>query len=75
VAFGQLEDTVPHMPDEAPAGLEQPLLEARQGPALDGRGQAEPAQEIAEIVRDNAREQPHLIGPEAVAQLSLTPKR
>ena len=36
VAFGQLEDTVPRMPDEAPAGLESPLLEAGQGPALDG---------------------------------------
>jgi len=27
VAFGQLQDVVPGMPDEAPAGLEQPLLE------------------------------------------------
>jgi hypothetical protein len=31
------------------------------------RGQGEPAQEIAEIVRDDAQEQPHLIGPEVVA--------
>jgi hypothetical protein len=30
VAFGKLEDEVSRMPDEAPAGLEQPLLEARQ---------------------------------------------
>ena len=30
VAFGQLEDEVSGMPDEAPAGLEEPLLEARQ---------------------------------------------
>jgi hypothetical protein len=43
VAFGQLEDEVPRMPDEAPAGLEQPLLEARQGPALDGERQDKPS--------------------------------
>jgi hypothetical protein len=30
VAFGQLEDEGPRMPDEAPAGLEQPLLQARE---------------------------------------------
>jgi hypothetical protein len=52
VAFGKLEDEVPRMADEAPAGLEQPLLEARQGPALDGDRQDEPAQQIAEVVGD-----------------------
>jgi hypothetical protein len=56
VAFGQLEDTVQRMPDEAPAGLEEPLLEARQGPALDGEGQDEPPQKIAEVVRDDPQE-------------------
>jgi hypothetical protein len=39
VAFGQLEDTVPRMPDEAPAGGDELRLEARQGPALDGERQ------------------------------------
>jgi len=53
-AFGQLEDEVPSMPDEAPAGLEQPLLGARQGPALDGSGQDEPVQEMDELL--DARE-------------------
>jgi hypothetical protein len=43
VALGQLEDEVPRMPDEAAAGLEEPLLEARQGPALDGERQDQPA--------------------------------
>ena len=38
------------MPDQPPAGLEEPLLEARQGPTPDGTGQCKPAQEIAEIV-------------------------
>jgi hypothetical protein len=30
VAFGQLRDEVPDVPNEAAAGLEQPLLQARQ---------------------------------------------
>ena len=42
VALGQLEDEVSRMPDEPPAGFEEPLLQARQGPALDGEGQNEP---------------------------------
>ena len=33
-ALSQLQDEVPGMPDEAPAGLDQPLLETREGPAL-----------------------------------------
>src|SRR5438093_1298493 len=36
VAFGKLPGEVPGMPDEASARPEQPLLEAREGPALDG---------------------------------------
>jgi hypothetical protein len=35
VALGQLEAEVPGMPDQAPAGLDEPLREARQRPALD----------------------------------------
>src|SRR5574337_501946 len=68
MTFGKLEDKVPGMPDEAPAGLEHPLLEARQGPTVNGTGQDQPAQEIAEIVGDDPEKQPHLIGPEAVAR-------
>ena len=67
VAFGQLEDKVPRMPDEAPAGLEQPPLQARKRPALNGEGQDQSAQEIAEIVCDDPQEQAHLVGPEPVA--------
>ncbi len=37
-ALGQLEDEVAGMSDEAPAGLEQPLLEARQRPARNAKG-------------------------------------
>jgi len=43
VTFGQLEDEVPSMPDEPPAGLEEPLLETRQRPALDGERQDQSA--------------------------------
>ena len=52
VTFGQLEDEVPSVPNEAPAGLEQPLLETREGPALNGDGQDLPTQQIAEVVGD-----------------------
>jgi hypothetical protein len=45
VAFGELQGAVPRMPDEASAGLEEPLLQARQGPALNGAGQDQLAQE------------------------------
>jgi hypothetical protein len=43
VAPGQLEPEVPGMSHETPAGLEEPLLKARRGPALGGDGQGEPA--------------------------------
>src|SRR2546426_10313561 len=46
LAFGQLQDEVPSMSDEASAGLEEPLFQARERPALDGEQQDEPAQEI-----------------------------
>ena len=48
VAFGKLPGEVPGMPDEASARPEQPLLEAREGPGLDGDGQCKPAEQIAE---------------------------
>ena len=35
-----------------------------QGPTRDGKGQGEPAQQIAEIAGDNAEQQTDLIGPE-----------
>src|SRR5215475_1793755 len=56
------------MSDQAPAGLEEPLLETRQRPTLNGGGQDEPSQQIAKIVGDHPEEEPHLVGPEAVAR-------
>src|SRR5260370_2843611 len=66
VALGELQSEVPGMPDEAAARLEQPLLEAREGPALDGDGQNQPTQQIAEVVSDDPEQQADLIGPEPV---------
>jgi hypothetical protein len=42
VAFGKLKHEVPSVPEEASAGLEEPLLEARQRPVLDGQRQGQP---------------------------------
>jgi len=54
------------MPNQAAAGLEQPLLQARERPALDGERQDEPAQKISQVVGDDPQEQAHLVGPEPV---------
>ncbi len=56
VAFGELEGEVPSMPDEPSAGLEEPLLETRQRPTLNCKGESEPTQEVAEVVGDDPEE-------------------
>jgi hypothetical protein len=66
VTFGQLEDEVPSVPNEAPAGLGQPLLETREGPVVNGNGQDEPTQQIAEVVGDDPEQETDLVGPEPV---------
>jgi hypothetical protein len=68
VALRQLQDEVSGMLDEPPAGLEQPLLQARQRPALDGERQDQPTQEIPEVIGDDAEQEADLVGPEAVAR-------
>jgi hypothetical protein len=55
------------MPDQPPARLEQALLKARQGPALDGTRQ-EPTQQIAEVVGDDPEQQADLVGPKPMAR-------
>ena len=67
VALGQMEHEVPGMANEAAAGLEQPLLQARQRPALDGARHDKPAEEIAEVIGDDLDQKPYLVGPKAVA--------
>jgi hypothetical protein len=37
VAFGQLQDEVSSVPNEATPGLKEPLLETRERPATDER--------------------------------------
>jgi hypothetical protein len=54
------------MPDEPPTRLKQPLLETRERPALDGDGQDEPTQQIAEVIGGDAEQQADLVGPEPV---------
>src|SRR5262245_39543836 len=66
VAFGKLQGEVPGMPNEASAGLEEPLLQTCQRPVPDRSRQSQPTQEIAEVVGDDREEQPDLVGPEAV---------
>ena len=44
------------MPNEAATGLEEPLLETRQRPALNAERQDQPAQEIAEVIGDDPEE-------------------
>jgi hypothetical protein len=56
VAFRQLQDEVPGMSDQTPAGLEDLMLQTRQRPTSDGQGQGKPAQEIAEVVGDDPQE-------------------
>ena len=63
VAFGKVQSEVLGMSDQPPARLKQPLLEAREGPALDGHGQNQSTQQIAEVVGDHAEEQADLVGP------------
>jgi len=50
-----------------------PVLNSRcwrlvRDPALDGDGQNQPTQQIAEVVGDHPEEQPDLVGSEAVAR-------
>jgi hypothetical protein len=67
VAFGELQGEVPGMPDEPCAGLAETLLEARERPALDGDGQDQPTQQIAEVVGDHSQQEADLVGPKPVA--------
>jgi hypothetical protein len=66
VAFGELQGEVPGMPDQPPAGLGEPLLEARERPIPDGDGQHQPTEPVAEVVGDNPEQKANLVGPEAM---------
>ena len=49
VTFGQLEDEVPGVPNESATGLEQPLLQTREGPTLDGDRQNQPSSKLPRL--------------------------
>src|SRR5215470_15162882 len=68
VAFRELQREIPRVPDQPRAGLEQPLLKACEGPVLNGDGEHEPAQQVAEVVGDDPEQQTDLIGPEPVTR-------
>jgi len=68
-AFGKLQDEVSGMPNEAATGLEEPLPETRQRPALDGQRQGVVADR--EVVGDDPEQQAGLIGPEPVTGSTL----
>src|SRR5215510_16182654 len=68
VAFRELQGEIPSVPDQPRAGLEQPLLKACEGPVLNGDGEHEPAQQVAEVVGDDPEQQTDLIGPEPVTR-------
>ena len=70
MVFGQLAYEVPGILDEAPAGRDEPLLETRQGPALDGERQDKPAQEMAESVGHDPHEHAHRMGADPRGQES-----
>ena len=48
--------------------LDQLQLKAAQRPVLDYLGQAQPAQEVPQIVGQDEKLEPHLIGNEPVAR-------
>ncbi len=66
VVLRRLQDEVSGMPDEAPAGLDQPLLQACRRPTLNGMGQSEATQKVAKVVGDDPEQQSDLVGPESV---------
>src|SRR5262249_52799445 len=71
--FGELKRKVPCVPDQPSPGLEQPLLETREGPVLDRDGQQQPTQQVAEVVGDHAEEQAHLVRPKPMAGEAVLP--
>jgi hypothetical protein len=68
ITFDELQGELPGVPDEASTGLEESLLLTRLGPTPDRQRQGQPAQYIAEIVKDHPMEQPDLIDPTSVAR-------
>src|SRR5262245_3902808 len=66
VTLRQQEPVVAGVLHQAPAGLDEPLLQTGERPAVDPLGQHETPPEIPQVVCEHAELQAHLIGPEPV---------
>ena len=66
--FRQQEPVVPGVLHQPAAGFHQPLLETRERPAFDPRRQDQSAPEVAQVVRQDAQLQAHLVRPEPMAR-------
>ena len=56
------------MLEQPPACLHQPVLQARQRPALDPVRQSEPSPQVTQVVGQHAQLQSHFVGPEAMTR-------
>ena len=65
--LGHLEDEIATVADDLRASLDQLLLQARQRPVLDWLGRCQRAQEVAEIVGERVKLEPHGISSERPA--------
>jgi hypothetical protein len=75
VALGQQEPVVPRVCHQAPARLDEALLDADQRPRVDPRRQYEPPPQIAQVVREHAQLQPDLVRPEPGTRQSCPVRR
>ena len=66
--LGHLEGDIAAVADDLRADLDQLLLQARQRPVLDRLGRRQRAQEIAEIVGERMKLEPHRVGGERPAR-------
>src|SRR5262245_34809077 len=68
--LGHLEDNIAAMAHYLRADLDQLVLQGRQRPVLDRLRRRQRAQEIAEVVGERMKLQPHRIGGERSARQS-----
>ena len=66
--LGHLEGDIAAVADDLRADLDQLLLQARQRPVLDRLGRRQRAQEVAEIVGERMKLEPHGVGGERPAR-------
>ncbi len=67
MALGQQEPVISSVLHKSPTRLDQPLLQARQGPVPDSPGEHHLSPQVADIIGNDTQPQPHLVGPEPMA--------